>query len=376
MAFCSAKRFLSGLFLFSLTSFGSILPSSGFAQQATQVSAERVTLRSIAQTLPVSGRLVALQRGVVAARISAPIGDIHVEVGSPVKQGDPLISLVSNRLELQQQLANAQVNRAQAALKTAQAELDIVSQELARLQQLKKSAAFSQANFDDKRLEQLKARSAVNEARAAVATAQSDLALADLDVSYATITAPYEGVVTQRHVERGAYISVGQTVISLVSASALEIEADVPATYLAGLAKGSVVSVTLTGHPTPLSAVVRAVVPEENPLTRTRAVRFSLNDTEVLSNLASNQTLSVHVPIGDKRPVLSVAKDAVIAKNGGHIVFKVVEGKAIPTPVTIGVGIGSYFAVQQGLQEGDLVVTRGNERLRPNQTVNAVESTS
>jgi len=354
--------------------FFAMTPSPVAAQQATQVGTDDVLLRSINQTLPVSGRFVALQGGAVAARINAPVADIHIKVGDTVQQGQDLISLVNERLTLQQRLSQAELTRAQAALKTAQAELDIVSQELKRLQRLQKSAAFSQANFDDKKLEQIKADSAVNEARAAVETARADLALVKLDITYATIKAPYDGVVTQRHVEKGTYVSLGQDVITLIAPSSLEIEADVPTDRLAGLIPNTAVTIHLAGHDQTLDAHVRALVPEENPLTRTRAVRFRLGKNYPLERLASNQTLTLDIPIGDKTPILSVAKDAVIAKNGGHMVFKIVEGKAQPTAIRIGVSLGNYFAVKEGLSEGDVVVTRGNERLRPNQAVQALGS--
>ena len=348
----------------------SIYNTTHAQEDVTMVGADTISMRTISQTIPVSGRLVARQAGAVAARITAPIDAILVDVGDQVEAGQPLIKLDADRLSHQRELSAAELARAEAALQTAKAQLNIVSQEYQRLQRLRKSAAFNQARSDDKRLEQIKARSAVVEAEAAVTKANADLSLAELDITYAQIKAPYPGTITLRHVDLGDYVSVGQSVITLVNTNNLEIEADVPTNRISGLKPNTPITATLaTGKTFP--AMVRAIVPEENPLTRTRAVRFSpdidLNELQ----LASNQTLTVAIPIGTNEEVLSVAKDAILNKKGNQIVFAIKDGKAVITPVKLGNAFGGYFEVLSGLAEGDQVIVRGNERLRPGQAVAA-----
>ncbi|WP_167730264.1 efflux RND transporter periplasmic adaptor subunit [Terasakiella sp. SH-1] len=339
--------------------------------RATAVGADSVELRSLSQTIPVSGRLIAKQASEIAARINAPIAHVLVDVGDHVFAGQPLVKLVADRLIHQKELAVAELERAQAALQTAKAQLNIVSQELKRLQRLRKSAAFNQARYDDKRLEQIKSQSAVSEAEAAVRKAKADLNLRELDLTYSQIVAPYPGTVTLRQVDQGDYVSVGQTVLKLINARDLEIEADVATHRLSGLAKGASVSITL-GQGQKLTSTVRAIVPEENPLTRTRAVRLTPDFNPTDYQLASNQTITVHIPQGDARKVLTVSKDAVLNKKGKQMVYAIKDGKATITPVKLGDATGSYFEVLSGLKDGDVVVVRGNERLRPGQAVKAM----
>ena len=166
---------------------------------------------------------------------------------------------------------------------------------------------------------------------------------------------------------------MGSPVVDLIDDRHLEIEASVPAIRIQGLTPGTVVTFTLEGEladdKTRLPATVRAVVPDENPLTRTRMVRFSTNFSMSKRNLATNQSVLLALPAGQERSVISVHKDAVISRKGKDIVFVVEDGAVNIRPLKLGEAIGPRFVVLAGLKNGDIVVVRGNERLRPGQKV-------
>jgi len=112
---------------------------------------------------------------------------------------------------------------------------------------------------------------------------------------------------------------------------------------------------------------VRALIPDENPRTRTRPVRFVPNFGDLAKPLAINQSVTVHVPIGASRTVTTVSKDAIVQRGGKDMVFVVRDGTGQPQPVTLGESVGSRFVVTSGVKAGDRVVVRGNENLRPGQ---------
>ena len=118
-----------------------------------------------------------------------------------------------------------------------------------------------------------------------------------------------------------------------------------------------------------VKAIVRAVIPDENPRTRTRRVRFVSEFEGDGRSTAANQTVTVHVPAGETRNVLTVHKDAVLNRGGAQLVVLNEGGKATFTPVRLGEAIGQRFVVQSGLKEGDEVVIRGNERLQPGEAI-------
>ena len=135
---------------------------------ATPVGVDEVRSEPLSQTVPVIGRLVARQTGVVAARARGPVAEIRVDVGDRVDKGAVIAVLVFDRLHWERHLRAAQVAEAEAALTTAEAETTLKSQELKRMEGLRKSSAFSQARYDDARQEVTMARSAAAEAAAGI----------------------------------------------------------------------------------------------------------------------------------------------------------------------------------------------------------------
>jgi multidrug efflux pump subunit AcrA (membrane-fusion protein) len=116
-------------------------------------------------------------------------------------------------------------------------------------------------------------------------------------------------------------------------------------------------------------AAVRAVIPDENPQTRTRTVRFTLEDGPEIADVAANQSVTLSIPATRKETVATVHKDAILNRSGKTVVFLHEDGKAVVRPVRLGEAVGSRLIVVSGLVAGDIVVVRGNERLRPGQAI-------
>ncbi|WP_051432030.1 efflux RND transporter periplasmic adaptor subunit [Rhodovibrio salinarum] len=347
------------------------LHAPAFAQDGpTGVHVDAVRAVPLAQTAPVIGRLIATRAGDVAARVAAPIDSYLVEVGDTIERGQTLVLLDDAVLAAQRDQAEAALAQARAELSSRRENLALAEQGLARLQGLQGSSAFSQARFDDQRQAAAIARADLAAARAAIDRAQADFALARIQAERTEVTAPYSGTVVHRYLEAGAYAQSGQPLVRLVSDAALEVEADVPARRLAGLAPGARVTFVLgetAGDNRTRPARVRAILPEENPNTRTRTVRFVPDFTADDIGLASGQSVTVHVPIGQARDVLSVHKDAIVRQGDQAVVYLYNDGKAAVRPVQLGIEIGGRFEVVDGLEAGTLTVVRGNERLRPGQ---------
>ena len=325
-------------------------------------------MEPLSQTVPVIGRLVARQAGVVAARINGPIEEFMVEVGDRVEAGAVIALLNRDLLKARRDLAASELQEALAKMATKSAGLALAQQEKKRIEGLKTSAAFNKSRAEDVEQEVAIARAEKQESEANAATYRSELQLAEINLSYAEIRARYTGVITRRHAEAGSYVQVGDPVVSMVADESLEIEADVPYKRLAGLLPGTLTRFTLDDG-SEHWAVVRAVVPTENPLTRTRAVRFIPEFGETERPLANEQSVTVSVPLGAPRDVLTVHKDAIIKRGGQSIVYVVQNGSAERRPISLGESVGSRIEVLNGLGDGDVVVVRGNERLRPGDKV-------
>ncbi|PHS78529.1 MAG: hypothetical protein COB59_06565 [Rhodospirillaceae bacterium] len=341
------------------------------AAKATLVDVDEVRKASLNPTVPVIGRLIAEQSGVVSALMSGVVINMVTQIGDRVERGAVIAELSKDRLHWARQLRLAEVSEFQAALKSAKSQTILRTQELKRLENLRKSAAFSKARFEDATQELSKAQSAEVEAAAALQRARANLKLAEIDLNNTTILAPYTGVVARRHTEVGTYLNIGQPVVTLIDDQNLEMEAAVPVERIGGLTPGTSIQFHLRDGQQ-FSALVRAIVPDENAITRTRLVRFTpFFGTATANTLATNQSVTLSIPAGAKRNVLSVHKDAVLNRSGSTVVYVVKDGVANKQTVKLGEAVGGRFAVESGLIAGDLVVVRGNERLRPGQKVKA-----
>ncbi len=334
------------------------------AQDASLVFVDKIRSEPLSQTVPVIGRLVALQSGEVASRIGGSVTLFHVEVGDVVGKGDVIAELDTAILEAQLAVAQGELRQAEADLASNRAQLKLNQQELDRFAALQGSQAFSKARFEDAQQNVERAKAVIQGNEATIATRKASVQLRRLNLEYARIKAPYDGVVTRRLVEAGAYVSLGAAVVRMMADHNLEVEADVPANRLASLPPGTPVTFLLDGG-SQHRATVRAILPTENPLTRTRTVRLTAEFAGGMAGLADAQSVTVRVPVGIARQVLTVHKDAIIDRGGKKVVYVVSGDSAEMRTIMLGEATGGRIEVLDGLKDGEEVVIRGNERLQP-----------
>ena len=118
------------------------------------------------------------------------------------------------------------------------------------------------------------------------------------------------------------------------------------------------------------------MLPAENPLTRTRTVRFEPDFKAGERRLADSQSVSIDIPLGANRRVLTVHKDAILKRQGSDLVYVISSDVAEPRTISLGEEIGSRVEVLDGLKAGDKVVVRGNERLQPGAKVRVEKGAS
>ena len=356
-----------------ITLISILINSPSSAQQATSVIVDSVKTEPVKQTVLIIGRIVATETGVISSRIAGPVGMINVEVGDRVQKDDIIAHLIDDSLNWSYKLTLAESSQAEAKVGKSKAIFDLRSQEFRRLQSLEESAAFSKARLEDKNLEVTSAKKTLAEAKANLVRSRANQKLAEINLYNAKIRAPFEGVISKLHTYVGEFVKVGSSVAEIINDKQLEIEANVPTKRINALLPGSKISFWLdtekTVKNTKLSAVVRAILPIEDPLTRTRSVRFSIETSVSKYNFAQNQSIILAIPAGEEREVLTIHKDAVINRKGENIAFIVENGKAQIRSIKLGEAVGSRFIVIAGLKNGDIIVTRGNERLRNGEKV-------
>lgn len=333
-----------------------------------RVVTDVVDVREVAETAPVLGEIVAIRESAVAARVAGVVDDVAVRAGDMVEKGQVLARLDTELLRIERAQAAAAGAEARAGKAIADAQLLNARRAFERVDALRGSAAFSQGAADDREGALAEAVGQEAQAEARILAAEAALAQASYDLDRAIITAPFPGIVLQVSTEQGEYITLGDEILRLLDIESLEVEANVPAAYIGALGAGQSVAAS-TDEDEGFDLTLRAFLPVEFASTRTRPVRFAADLSGLQGQVAVGQSVSVAVPVSAAREALTVPKDALVQSGNGWRVFVHEDGKAVPRDVEIGAALGERFEVISGLAEGDEVVVRGNERLRPMQEI-------
>ena len=366
------KIFINKAFLlFILLSLLFTQNNTALSQGASSVEVDKVILESLNQTIPVIGRVISLKEANVPAAVIGKIENVFVEVGDKVKKGQILASIDTERYSWLAEIATANVNATKAEIKSAKAETNINLIELNRMEDLRDSSAFNVAKYE--RLQSLHisliAKEEIVEAK--LNSVLQEEKLAKLNLKRATVKAPFDGIIELKMIELGEAVGLGFTLFKLVSDSLLEIEADVPSNRARILEINNNIKISTTDMIS-FNSKLRALGVRENSNTRTIPIHLTFNNSEISRNLFVGENVNIFIPIGPGLKAPTVHKDAILKREGMSLVYVVEEEKAIIKPLKLGDGVGNRFIVLGGIQEGDTVVIKGNERLRPGQKVKPI----
>jgi multidrug efflux system membrane fusion protein len=342
--------------------------------QAMPVSVAAVEQREVTPWDEFSGRLEAVDRVDVRARVAGAVLSSHFTEGALVKAGDLLVTIDPAPYA-------AEVDGAQAQLVGAQARLAHAISEHERSQRLWDEHAIAQRELD----ERLNGR---REAEANVRAAEAALQLAKLNLSYTQVRAPVSGRVGKLEVTVGNLIGAGAgapVLTTLVSVSPIyaSFDADEQAITRAlhDLPKGGdrapiqripVEIGTSDSEGTPLAGRLQLVDNQVNAKSGTVRVRAVFDNKD--GSLMPGQFVKVRMGRAKPEDALLVSERAVGTDQSKRFVLVVgADNKAMYREVVLGPSIDGLRVVQAGLKPGERIVVNGLQRVRPGMLVAPTE---
>ena len=287
----------------------------------------------------------------VASEVSGKVEEVYFEEGQRIGMGQPLVKLNSDLLEKTVQARVAGYEQVLSDLEKAQKDLN-------RAVNLYKEDLISEQTYDDRRF-------SLNNIEKKALSLKSEVEQFETELAKKTIKAPFNGIVIDKHVDRGEWVSPGMAVASFARDDMIDIIVEVPASITGHVKKGTKVRILAGGNQ--IQGEVAALVPRGDISTRTFPVKLRAKNThELMEGMEAKVTL----PSGDRKKTLIVPRDAVINSYGNMVVYTVEGEKASMNPVRIEgyAGMNAGIAAD-GLAEGMKVITKGHERLRPGQPV-------
>jgi len=312
-----------------------------------------------------TGRATARQRSDLGFEQDGKVLEVTVDTGDRVEKGQPLARLDTVRLD-------ARRTELVAALAEVRAQLDLARKTQARTVELFKDGHVSEQRRDE-------AVAEADAAAARLARLKAQIASVDVDLEKSVLKAPYSGVIERRLVDEGSVIEAGTPVVRLIETGALEAEIGFPLSFARRMVAGD--HVPLRTEKGELAfARVRSIVPAVRGETRTALVTFVI-EGGVTNNIADGSLVTAEISdeiesTGFWLPLRALTADV----RGLWRVYKLGDretGLGTATVMFENVQIlhsedGKAF-VSGTVDDGDLLLASGVERIVPGQEVRIVE---
>ena len=331
-------------------------PSAPVEEPVRAVKVMTVRSGSLEANQEFSGEVKPRIESRLGFRVAGKLVSREVELGQRVKAGQVLARLDPQDYRLA-------ADAAQAQLGAAVTNRDLAAADFKRFKELREQNFISGAELE-RREANLKA------AQAQVDQAQAQLTSQRNQGSYTALVADTAGVVTAVEAETGQVVSAGQPVVRLAQDGGRDAVFAVPEDKLGLLRDGSAVEVRVWPGQTQLTGKVREISASADPVTRTYQVKVGLLGRE-LPALGATVTVQPKVKNGDRPQAIKLPTSA-LRQDGQATAVWVLDPKSMTVssqPVQIATADGNEVVVAAGLKEGQQVVTAGVHVLSPGQKV-------
>lgn len=419
-------RILAGSVVFALLLAAGIWPRIGRHREAiaiassAETAAPAVVVRKAKAALPSSevtlpGNTEAIHVASIYARANGYLQQRFVDIGSVVRAGQVLAIIESPEIDQELAQARATLESARAAVEQSRANLEqakagvlharaVVDQATANEQIAgatdqrwtrlvdkgvlpKQSGDERRSSFVARQAESSAARAGLTTSEANVNSRTADLGAAEANVraqmanvrrlervqSFERVTAPFDGVVTERKVERGDLITAGaagdRNLFTVSQAKTLRIQVNVPQSYAVDLKTGQPAEIIVRERPgKTFTGKVARTSEALDPGSRTLRAEVQVANDD--GSLLPGMYAQVKFTVPRARNIVVISADSLVVNGAGTQVIVVTANKrARFVPVTVGRDFGPEVEILAGLQGGEQVISSPPDSLIDGQEV-------
>jgi len=289
---------------------------------------------SVVDAVRATGRIEAVQAVELRPDEQGRITELLFREGQAVAAGTPLVRIDDAMLR--------------AHAERATADRDLARQQLERVRRLRAEHAASPADLE--------------RGEAAARSAEAALAVLQLQIERSTVRAPFAGIVGQRFVSAGDYVTTATPLLTLQTMDPQRAVIEVPERHAASLKRGQAVEFTVAAQP---GRVFRAVVdfidPVVQPTRRTIVVKARAPNPGRL--LKAGMFIEARLATATRAAAIVVPEDAVQPLRTANVIWAVVDGKASRRVVQLGARSQGVVEIVSGVAAGEQVVVGGLERM-------------
>ncbi len=311
---------------------------AGAPLDAAELATAAVESMDVVQEYRLDGAVEAVNQSTLSAQTAGQVKEVLVDVDDFVEQGAVVI-----RLKDTEQLAR--VNQAKASLQSANARLSEAQQEYQRIKGVYARKLVSKSAMD-------RATAALGTARADYKAAEAALKQAEEQLAYTRVTAPFTGIVTERHIQAGETAQPGRPLVSGLSLEHLRVNVDVPQSLVAAVRRHAKARLQLPSGDWVQAAGI-TVFPYADPASGTFRVRADL--PVGTKDVFPGMLVKVAFDTGSQRHLM-VPRQAVVHRSEVTGVYVLgAEGRWSLRHIRLGEFKGDKVVVLAGLRAGEQV---------------------
>jgi RND family efflux transporter MFP subunit len=355
-------------------------PNPAEGSDAPSVPAVRVERTPLDRSVTVTGTLAAEEQVMLSLKVTGRLEDVLVDLGSPVRRGEPIARLTPTDFELRLRQADAALQQARARLgldptgtddkvdveqtavvRQARAALDEARRQKERIATFVQRGISARADLEtaDSQLQIAEGRyqdalEEVKNRQAVLAQRESELALARQQLEDTTLRSPIDGVVRERHAFAGEYRAAGTPVVTVVRQHPLRLQLSVPERAAANVRVGQVVRVQVEGDSTSYEGRVARLSPAITEGNRTLPIEAEVPNPA--GRLRPGMFARADI-VTEESPAILVPHSALVVFAGVEKLLVAKDGKVHEQRVRSGRRSGDRIEILEGVTPGDLVIT-------------------
>ena len=310
------------------------LPQQQGKPQPVTVTAYIVKPEKLNNKIYISGTLLSNEEVTLMPEVAGKILSIAFKEGSAVKKGDLLVKINDEDL--------------QAQLKKLQLQEKLASEKEARQKKLLAINGISQEEYDAS-LTQLNSIAA-------------DIEVLKAQIAKTQITAPFNGTVGLKNISEGSYVTPGTQIATMQQSDPMKLDFYVPEKYATLVKVNGKLTFTTEAGTEKHDAVVMAIEPKVDAVTRTIQVRAKTDNKG--GNLFSGSFVRIEFSLQETEDALMIPTESIIPILKGQKVFVARGGKAEEVKVETGLRSENKVQILKGLSAGDTVIATGIMQLK------------
>lgn len=307
--------------------------------------------KPIPQTSEFVATIRSLKSTNIQPQVEGFVRQILVKAGDTVRAGQPLVQIDPDRQQ-------ATVSGSQSQRASREADVDYARQQLVRMKKLLDAGAVSQAELEQ-------AETAVKTAEAQLAAVNSQIRENQVQLQYYRVTAPNDGIVGDIEIRPGDRVTPSTLITTIDAAEGLETYINVPTERALNLRNGLTVELLDGDGKVIATNPITFIAPRADDATQSILVKATLRTRP--PGIRVQQYVRARI-VWSNEPAIAVPVVAVNRVSGQYFVFVAEQGQggivAHQKPVTVGELIGDSYIVRSGVKEGEKVIVSNIQKLQ------------